>query len=439
MEYIYGLDFQTFFSIVDNMYDEVMVYDKNYNIVYVNRACSRHYGCPPEHMIGKSFYDFVHTDWWQPSILPIIFRDRRSYAIRQSTYLGSELLTIAAPLFNAQNEIEFVVMNVRDDVNELDLYNPQYLDPIRTQHEPSMKPVAKSLEMREVLRQVERVAQSDATCLFRGEVGVGKTVTAQYLYSLSRRRSQPMAVFNCTGMPDERMQRELFGSDKTPGLLYRMRNGTLLLENISELSLHMQTLLLKYLSDRESSPKESTQTVRLLAATDKDLKVLIRSGQFLDGLYYLLSVADIYIPPLRKRKQDIRPLIHHFLGRFCPEHHVNRHFTEGAIQALIHTEWHDNVRELQHTIERLVVMTDSPVIDTDQLPKRIFGIVDMDEGLPSTENESFDTRVEKFEAALIHDAYQKCGTSRKVAEYLGLSQTRANNLIRKYVKSKPAD
>lgn len=248
-----------------------------------------------------------------------------------------------------------------------------------------------------------------------------------------------MAVFNCTGMPDERMQRELFGSDKTPGLLYRMRNGTLLLENISELSLHMQTLLLKYLSDRESSPKESTQTVRLLAATDKDLKVLIRSGQFLDGLYYLLSVADIYIPPLRKRKQDIRPLIHHFLGRFCPEHHVNRHFTEGAIQALIHTEWHDNVRELQHTIERLVVMTDSPVIDTDQLPKRIFGIVDMDEGLPSTENESFDTRVEKFEAALIHDAYQKCGTSRKVAEYLGLSQTRANNLIRKYVKSKPAD
>lgn len=101
---------------------------------------------------------------------------------------------------------------------------------------------------------------------------------------------------------------------------------------------------------------------------------------------------------------------------------------------MINAEWPNNIQELRYTIERLVVMTDHPAIDTDQLPKRIFGIVDTDEPFSLSENENFDTRVANFESALIHDAYQKYGTSRKIAEQLGISQTKANNLIRKYLK-----
>lgn len=330
MDYKYGLDFKTFFSIVDNMYDEIIVYDHNYNIVYINQACTRHYGCGPEEMIGKSFYDFIHADWWDPSILPIVYREKRSYAIRQSTYLGADLLTIAIPLFGENNEIAFVVMNVRDNVNEVDLYNPQYLmkQPVGAIHAP----IIKSAEMQDVMRRVERLAQSDAPCIFCGERGVGKTVMAQYLYSISNRKDQPLATLDCTSIPDHDVHQELFGTEKVPGLLYKMRSGTLLLENISGLSLDSQAKLLKCCDGSLSDSESPSLIPRILVSTDKDLKALVHSGQFLEELYYFLNIAEIYIPPLRKRRADIRPLIYHFLGYYCPKYNVNRYLTEGPFR-----------------------------------------------------------------------------------------------------------
>lgn len=431
MEYVYGMNFETFFSIVDNMYDEILIYDRNYNIVYINQACSRHYGCRPEQMIGKSFFDFVYADWWSPSILPVIYKEKKSYAIRQSTFLGSELLTIAVPLFDRSGEVEFVVMNVRDTVNEADLYNPQYLS-VRPPEE-SAPLIGESPEMQQLQRLVERVAPLNTPCIFSGETGVGKTVMAHYLHTISPRRDQPFATFDCAGLPAGRMERELFGSADTPGLLDKMRDGTLLLENISGLSMEAQSQLIQYLNDTRTRADASDRRARLLASTDKNLRALIQSGQFREDLYYQLNVVEIYVPPLRKRRQDIRPLIYHFLGVFCSKYNVNRSFTEGAIQTLIHADWPSNVRELRHTVERLIVTVDNPVIDVNQLPKTLFGIVDIDDAPLSSENENFDERVSNFESSLIHDAYQKYGSSRRIAKHLGISQTRANNLIRKYI------
>lgn len=167
-EYIYGLSYSDFFSLVDNMYDELLIYDKNCNIVYINRACSRHYGCDPKQMIGKNFYDFVHADWWGPSILPIVLKEKRAYAIKQSTFLGSELLTIAVPIFDKNNEIRFVVMNVRDIVNEVDLYNPHYLS-IKDQPAKTPEPVYSSAEMQNVIQLIKRLAPLDTSCIFWGE------------------------------------------------------------------------------------------------------------------------------------------------------------------------------------------------------------------------------------------------------------------------------
>lgn len=432
-EHLYGMNFKTFFDAIDNMYDEILIYDRNYNIAYINQACCRHYGCRPEQMIGKSFFDFVYDEWWEPSILPVVFREKRSYAIRQKTYMGVELLTIAVPLFDKSGEVAFVVMNVRDQVNEVDLYNPQYIS-VQQPEEPLTVPVSESPEMQKVMRLVERVAPLEASCIFSGETGVGKTVIAHYLHSLSRRREESFAVFDCTGLPSERMENELFGKDGRAGLLERMRGGTLLLEKISELSLGAQSRLLQHFSQMHAEDS-GEKKVRILASTDRNLQALIESGQFRQELYYLLNVAEIYIPPLRKRRQDIRPLAHHFTSYFCSKYGVNRHLTEGAMQVLIHADWSSsNVRELRHTIERLIVMIDSPVIDVNQLPKSLFGIVDLEETPLSSENENFDERVAHFEASLIHDAYQKYGTSRRIAKHLGISQTKANNLIRKYIK-----
>lgn len=434
MDYVYGMNYETFFSIVDNMYDEILIYDGQYNIVYINQACSRHYGCRPEQMIGKSFFDFVYADWWGPSILPTIYKEKKSYAIRQSTFLGSELLTIAVPLFDKNGEVAFVVMNVRDTVGEVDLYKPQYVT-VQTPEEGGVEaPIAESMEMKRILRLIDRVAPQSTPCIFMGETGTGKSTLARYLHAISARRQQPFAAIDCAGLPEDRMQRELFGGEETPGLLDRVRGGTLLLDNIAGLSVETQTRLVHYLNGDRTRPDGGRDRARILASTDKNLQALIRTGQFREDLYYLLNVVEIYVPPLRKRRQDIRPLIYHFSTFFCTRYGVNRQFTEGALQALIHADWPSNVRELRHTIERLVVTADNPVIDVSQLPRAIFGIMDQEEApLPPGEEENFDRRVANFESSLIHDAYEKYGSSRRVAEHLGISQTRASKLIRRYI------
>lgn len=429
---MYGINLETFFKLVDCMYDELLIYDRNYNIVYINQACCRHYSCRPEQMIGRSFFDFVYTDWWAPSILPVVFEKKRSYAIRQSTYTGAELLTIAVPIFDQDGEVEFVVMNVRDDVDEIDLYNPQYAMG-QENREFENAPICESPEMQAVRKTTERVAKFNTPCIFYGETGVGKTVMAHYLHSISARADKSFVTFDCMNLPQERMIRELFGADNMPGLLYRMRDSTLLLKNISQLSLEVQARLAGYLNDEREDTDPAKRSVRLVASARQNLKSLVRLGLFREDLYYKLNVAEIYLPPLRKRRQDIRPLVYYFMNHFCKLYHTNRQLTEGAMQTLIHAEWHNNVRELRYTIERLVVMGDNPVIDVNQLPKTLFGITDSEE---ETEEhaEQFDERVEQFKASLIHDAYQKYGSSRRVAEHLGISQSKANNLIRKYIR-----
>ena len=288
--------------------------------------------------------------------------------------------------------------------------------------------------MQIVKQQIHRAAKLETTCILCGEPGVGKTFLARYLYSISLRSNQSFAVFNCASMSGDSSSNELFGSETYPGLLYKMKSGTLLLKNVSELPLNVQWSLLKYLETEQVTSEWDNTSCRLLATTDKDLKALIKNGQFLEPLYYALNVYEIYIPPLRKRRDDIRPLADTFCTAACTQYGLSKNLTEGAMKALENAEWPKNVRELRHTIERLVVTVDSPEIDTTSLPKNVFGIVDPEAGLVHAKGESFDQRVYEYESYLIRDAYQKYGSSRKVAEHLGLSQTRASNLIRKYIE-----
>ena len=433
MEYINGLSYRDFLEIVDNMYDELLIYDNKYNIVYINKACRRHYGFSPDKMIGRSFYDFINAEWWGPSILPVVYKEKRAYAIRQATYLGTDLITIAVPLFDAEKNIKFVVMNVRDAINEIDLWNA---NATQTKYGKGIAsvPIFASSEMQLVKQQIYRAAKLETTCLLCGEPGVGKTFLARYLHSISPRSNQSFAVFNCASMTGDSSANELFGSETYPGLLYRMKSGTLLLKNVSELPISVQWRLLKYLEAEHASAEWDNTSCLLLATTDKDLKALIKNGQFLEQLYYALNVYEIYIPPLRKRREDIRPLADAFCSAACAQYGLSKNLTEGAMKALENAEWQKNVSELRHTIERLVVTVDSPEIDTTFLPKNIFGIIDPEAGLVHARGENFDQRVFEYESYLIQDAYQKYGSTRKVAEHLGLSQTRASNLIRKYIK-----
>lgn len=442
--YFQNLDFETLIQIIDNMYDEVLIYDGSYNIVYINQACRRHYAEPPEYMIGKSFFDLEH-DWWGPSILPWVYEEKKARAIRQKTYTGKELLTIAVPLLDNDQNVKYVVMNVRDEINENDLHNPHYISS-DISFDSIDQLVAKSDEMKHVLSLIKKISRIDATSIITGESGTGKSMLAKYMHSVSPRKNKSFVKVNCASIPRDLFESEFFGyvrgaftgakSTGKKGLLELANEGTLFLDEISELSLLAQAKLLTVIQDKEFMPVGATKPVvvdvKIVVATNRDLKTMVSNNKFREDLYYRLNVFEVYIPPLRRRKKDILHLLDYFVNEYNNKYNLTRQLSNSVIQILLEHEWKGNVRELSHMIERLIVTVDSMVIDANHLPSNVFDLTEDDCDLNL--ELSFDDRVDKYQAYIIRKAYGKFDSSRKLADHLGVTQTRAYKLIKKYIE-----
>lgn len=441
---LHSMDSGLFQSIIDNMYDEVLVYDHAYRIVYINQASRRHYSCPPENMIGKSFFDFVGDEWWAPSVLPTIYQEKKPYAVHQKTYLGTELFTIAVPIFNSQGKLTHVVMNVRDHVDDMAMYSDQCEDDFL---QTLADPIAKSSEMQQVMHLVHRVSQLDITCILTGESGTGKTMIARYIHHKSSRSSQPFVSLNCASIPESLVESELFGyvkgaftganSNGKPGLFATANHGTLFLDEIAELPPSIQAKLLHVLQEGEYLPvgsnKPEKTDVRILSATNKNLEQMLSTGRFREDLYYRLNVIEIYIPPLRKRREDIPMLIGTFVQQFNYKYGFKKSFSDDAIRLLTTYEWRGNIRELSHFVERLLVMIDAKIIKPQQLPSILYDIKDNSPQYAKNDGLTLDQQMEYHEKMIVCETYKKNPSSRRVAQILGISQSRASRLIRKYV------
>lgn len=446
----FNISLETIMKIIDNMYDEILIYDNRYNIVYINKACQRHYNCTAESMIGKSFFDFINKDnnSWDCSILPIVYKDRKPYAVKQKTFLGTELFTIAIPIFDEKNILKYVVMNVRDNTDGIKIYNPDYTykDSIVKNIEP---PKSNNIKMQELLKMIERIKNIDTPCILTGESGTGKTMLAKYIHSISDRANEPFVSLNCASIPTNLVESELFGYEKgaftganskgKKGLFETANKGTLLLDEISELPLSAQSKLLHVLQEQKYLPiggnKPIEIDVKIIAATNKDLRTLVFNKQFREDLYYRLNVIELYLPPLRERKEDISFLIKSFIEKFNKKYFFSKSFTKEALEILEAAQWKGNIRELQHAIERLMVTNDSSIIGIEHLSEKLPNHSSYKNSIEEDFSMSFDEKVSHYEANLIKEAYQKFKTSRKVAQYLKISQTKANKLIRKYINN----
>jgi transcriptional regulator with PAS, ATPase and Fis domain len=236
-------------------------------------------------------------------------------------------------------------------------------------------------QMAALFATATRVAASEGKVLITGESGVGKDLVARHIHAQSRRNARPFIAVNCAALTDSLLESELFGHMKgsftgayrdKPGKLQAAHRGTIFLDEVGEMSLRMQALLLRFLENGEiqsvgSDGNASRVDVRVVAATNRNLPELIAAGQFREDLMYRLRVIHLEVPPLRDRREDIRPLVNHFARR------TGRSvtFTEEAIQLLVRHRWPGNVRELHNVVEQAVLMTDRDVVDVDQLPAAI--------------------------------------------------------------------
>ncbi|MBI4847099.1 MAG: sigma-54-dependent Fis family transcriptional regulator [Nitrospirae bacterium] len=239
--------------------------------------------------------------------------------------------------------------------------------------------VAKSEKMQKILGQVAIIAQTDSTVYIHGESGTGKELIARAIHLGSNRKDKPFVAINCAAIPDTLLESELFGHEKgaftgavqnTKGLFTQAHEGTIFLDEIGDMPLSLQQKSLRVLQERQFYPvggsKPVEVDVRVIVATNKDLKKEVEEGRFREDLFYRIHVIPIVLPPLRERKEDVPPLVEHFLEKFSGKmrKEVNG-ITSGAMQKLMLHDWPGNVRELENTIEFAMAMTQHNVITED--------------------------------------------------------------------------
>ena len=246
--------------------------------------------------------------------------------------------------------------------------------------------VGQSPEMLALQQEIERVARSDAKVLITGESGTGKEIVAYSIHGHSPRAGNVFAPVNCAGLPETLLESELFGHVKgsftgayrdKPGKLESAHNGTIFLDEIGEMTLRMQGLLLRFLETGElqkvgADDGGRSVNVRVIAATNRNLREMIGQGTFREDLFYRLNVIHITVPPLRERRQDIPLLVHHFFDQFKESNDSPiQEIAEPAMRALMEYAWPGNVRELENVIERLVVTVQRNTVQLEDLPNEV--------------------------------------------------------------------
>src|ERR1700704_4532500 len=303
--------------------------------------------------------------------------------------------------------------------------------------------IGRSRAMEEVIRRAELVAETKSTVLIMGETGTGKELVARAIHDRSAQRDMPLIKVNCAAIPDTLLESELFGhvrgaftgaTTTKKGKFALADGGSIFLDEIGTLTTPLQSKLLRVLQEREFEPLGAERTervdLRVIAATNRDLRQMVTDGRFQEDLFYRLNVIPIHIPPLRERRDDIPALVEHFVTKHAQRtgRRIER-IDDGVLSALQQYDWPGNVRELENTIERAVVLSTGPVI-TARAISTLGAVTQQATGLPSLK---LRQNIEWVERETIRRAIEAAGGVKKeAAELMGISQRALSYYLAKY-------
>ena len=303
--------------------------------------------------------------------------------------------------------------------------------------------IGSSAEMQQVFRCIEQVAPSRATVLVTGESGTGKEVVAMAVHRGSQRAAGPFIAMNCAALSESLLESELFGHERGSftgadrrrrGRIEQADGGTLFLDEIGEISPALQVKLLRVLQERAFERVGGNETVRvdvrIVTATNRNLRELVAAGKFREDLLYRLDVVGLHLPPLRDRRADIPALAQHFLKRYADANgsDVTR-FSDAALEALANCDWPGNVRQLENAIEHAVVFAAGDCIEAEHLPPELQAKAPTTERLPAVPGASL-LELERY--AILKTMQAFGGSTRKTAELLGMSVRKVQYRLRQY-------
>ncbi|MDM5373594.1 sigma 54-interacting transcriptional regulator [Bacillus bombysepticus] len=436
-------------DVFEYAFDEIFVTDEQGIVVRVNSTCERHYQLAAEELVGKHVKELQKDGIFYPSATLEVIEKKRPIELVQTTKSGEYLHVRTRPVFDDEGNLRRVISYSRDltelyqlrqKVEEMDNQLKTYKKELRETYEHEGL-IFKSLAMQKIVDTIKKVSVVDSTVLVLGETGVGKSRLVRHLHEVSHRKHESFYEINCAALPTNLIESELFGysggaftganREGKKGLLESAHKGTLFLDEIGEMPLEIQAKLLQVLQEKTFRPIGGRELkkvdVRIVAATNRDLSMMVKQGTFRKDLYYRLNVIPIAIPPLRERTEDILPLIYHYLQHFNKKYGRDVKLAPSTLQMFVGYPWEGNNREIENVIERIVITVDD-VVTVEDLP------LSMQEAAVEQSGQSLYKMLEEVERNIILKAYKTYGSSYKVAEFLQISQSAATRKIKKFIE-----
>lgn len=436
-------------------YDQssLMISDGNGIVVFAGQETVDNCGHDKSWYIGRSIYDLEKQGVFYPSVTRMVLETGKEQVVIQKTALADKhLVAIGVPVFDENGQIEQVLSITKDYTAQVNLSSiiakmefgmniteskGDALDEIITCNE-------KMIDIKNLIRLV---APTNSTVLILGETGTGKEVLAKAIHKMSKRSEKPFVVVSCGSLSPNIVESELFGYEAgsftganregKKGLLESASGGTVFLDEIGELPLDQQVKLLHVLQEksivRVGGTEQIPLDIRVIAATNRDLREQIEKGNFREDLFYRLNVVSINIPSLSRRREDIPLFIKHFTKKFNEYHSTNKVISKNVMNLLSRHEWPGNVRELENLVERLIVTSPSNYIDAEDLPWEIPGIT-ADESNTVTVKEIAPLAevIESAERQLLEMARYEYGTTSAMAEILEVNQSTVSRKMKTY-------
>lgn len=379
-----------FINILESSYDGIYITDGNANTIYLNEAYEKMTGISRDELLGKNMKELVKNKLYDCSGSLLVLETREKISLRQKVVKSNkEILITSTPVFN-EDEIRYIVTNVRDISDLASLQKRlRKVENLNKEYELALSVMKNQMygminnedirnpKMIKLVEKILKLSKIDVPIMLGGETGVGKTYFAKYIHMNSNRKDKEFISLNCGAIPKSLIETELFGyvagaytgaSNKGKAGVFEMANGsTIFLDEIGEFDLEMQVKLLKVLEEGEIKRVGSDKTIkvdfRLITASNKNLKEMVKEGKFREDLYYRISNFPIIIPPLRERKEDIIQMILYFLNIFNEKYKLKKYFSHTVLEEMKKYSWPGNIRELRNVIEQSMILSNSDEIN----------------------------------------------------------------------------
>ncbi|MGJ7920894.1 sigma-54 interaction domain-containing protein [Neobacillus sp. LXY-4] len=429
---------QVYQSSFLSIYDEMIVTNIKGTILFQSGKLKNFWSTNTTSIIGRTFTELEEISFFGDPIFQLLNREVDSLQLK-----AWNSSTVLITVFQSNGNGEDLMLWGLKSISDILIDSTEIKDGTDTKHTPSM--IVHSQKMKEVLNTIDMVSKVSTTVLLLGESGVGKEMIAKTIHQLGNRRSKPFIAVNCGAIPENLLESELFGyvggafsganKNGAPGKFELANEGIMFLDEIAEMPMNLQVKLLRILQEKEVTPLGSSKPihidVQIIAATNQSLEKMVREGRFREDLYYRLNVVPIEIPSLRERTEEIPYLIYHFVGKYNALYHRGVHIFPDAIDLLCIYDWPGNVRQLENTIERIVVTSKELNVDSSLVYKYIPKKAALKEPPIIHHIMPLQEAVDMIEEQLIKMAIDKYKSVKLAAKVLDISQP---TMSRKYKK-----